>query len=124
MNKIDESRALVEEIWARPEAWETNLRSAEALLASALAAHPDDIRALTCMGAVLSDQARHEEAVPMLRHAASLGSTDRNTYFNLGVALLGCATKAEAEAMTAFDTARKFDAADGSWEAYFDPQAQ
>ena len=74
------------------------------------------------MGAVLCDQAKYGEAVDMLRRAVQLGSTDRNTHYNLGVALVACG--ARKEAMVAFERAQGFSASGESWEAYFDPQAQ
>ena len=83
---------------------------------------PNDVLVLTCLGAVLCDQAKHKEAAEFLQRARQLGSVDRNTHFNLGVALLNTAT--HSEAMVAFNRAKLLTADPQSIEAYFDPQAQ
>jgi Flp pilus assembly protein TadD len=121
LDLIAASRSLVEEAWKKPDEWEANLASAEAMLSKALREVPDDVLALTCLGAVLSDQGKHEKAAAVLERAIELRSTDRNTYFNLGVAKMNCATRAKA--MAAFRDAEGRQASPLSWEAYFDPQA-
>jgi Flp pilus assembly protein TadD len=69
----------------------------------------------------LSDQGHHRDAAEVLKRAASLDSQDRNTYFNLGVAILNCGS--HEEAMSWFTKAKSMHADSESWEAYFDPQA-
>ncbi|QNK68607.1 tetratricopeptide repeat protein [Variovorax sp. PAMC26660] len=118
---ISASRSLVEEAWQKPETCESNLVCAEAILSKALLEVPGDVLALTCLGAVLSDQGKHEKAASVLQRAVGLGSTDRNTYFNLGVATMNCGTREKA--MDAFRSAERFKASPLSWEAYFDAQA-
>jgi Flp pilus assembly protein TadD len=59
--------------------------------------------------------------VTLLSRAASNGSTDRNTYFNLGVAVLNCGKHENAKKW--FEKARGLEANPESWKAYFDPQA-
>ena len=115
------SRSLVEEAWNQPGKWEANLSSAEAMLAKALIEIPGDVLALTCLGAVLSDLGEHEKAASALQRAVELGSTDRNTHFNLGVARMNCGT--HEEAMASFREAKGLQPSPLSWEAYFDPQA-
>lgn len=122
MNPVSTSRALVQESFANAGKWNANMAEAESLLTSALNESSDDITALTCLGAVLCDQAKYQRATDMLKKAVELGSTDRNTYFNLGVALFAHA--AQEEAMDAFRRAQSLDASPETWEAYFDPQAQ
>lgn len=121
LDVISLSRSLVEEAWNNPDKWEANLASAEALLSKALVESPDDVLALTCLGAVLSDQGKHEEAASVLKRAIELGSTDRNTFFNLGVATMNFGTRAKA--MSAFRGAEGLQASPLSWTAYFDAQA-
>jgi predicted Zn-dependent protease len=122
MNPIAASRALVLDGFASADRWSSNVAAAESLLWTVLEASPEDMTALTSMGAVLCDQAKYSEAVELLKRAVQLGSTDRNTHYNLGVALVGCATPKEA--MAAFERARSFNASPETWAAYFDPQAQ
>lgn len=118
---ISASRSLVEEAWKQPDKWEANLSSAEAMLAKALIEAPDNVLALTCLGAVLSDQGEHPKAASALQRAVELGSTDRNTYFNLGVARMNCGT--HERAMASFREAKDLQPSPLSWEAYFDPLA-
>jgi predicted Zn-dependent protease len=122
MNPFAASRALVLEGFADADKWAHNAAAAEALLAEALKKAPENVSALTCMGAVLCDQARYREAVDVLQRAVQLGSIDRNTHFNLGVALMACGTRDKA--LAAFERAQRFSASNETWEAYFDPQAQ
>lgn len=117
---ISASRSLVEEAWKQPDKWEANLASAEAMLARALIEVPGNILASTCLGAVLCDRGEHKRAASVLQRAVDLGSTDRNTYFNLGVAKMNCG--ADEEAMACFRGAARLQPSRLSWEAYFDPQ--
>lgn len=98
------------------------MAQAETLLTDALQAAPDDIALLTGLGAVLCDQGKHKQAAVLLESAVRLGSTDRNTHYNLGVALAAFTT--QERAMVAFNHAKGFDASPETWEAYFDAQAQ
>ena len=98
----------------------SGLTKARSVLEQALAAEEDDNLVLTCLGAVLSDLGHHHDAAKVLKKAAN-GSKDRNTYFNLGVAVLNSGT--HEEAMGWFKKANSLEADPESWEAYFDPQA-
>ena len=121
MSTIDACKSLVQEAFSSPSKWEGNLTRAEALLSAAILREPASTLLLTCLGAVLCDQAQHEKAVTVLSRAAALGSTDRNTFFNLGVAVLQSGS--HEEAMRFFSKARALQPSPQSWEAYFDPQA-
>lgn len=121
MNPIVRSKALMQESWTDASKWTSNMAAAEVLLREALKASPDDKAVLTCLGAVLCDGGQHKKAVGVLKRAVKLGSQDRNTHHNLGVALLGSA--AHEEAMAVFSLIRIFDPSPDTWEAYFDPQA-
>lgn len=121
LDVISLSRSLVEDAWNNPDKWEANLASAQALLSKALVESPSNVLALTCLGAVLSDQGKHKEAASALQRAVELGSTDRNTFFNLGVATMNFGSRAKA--MSAFRGAEGLQASPLSWPAYFDAQA-
>jgi len=122
MNAVTESRTLVQDAFANPKSWASSMATAEAVLRKALNDVPDDVALLTCLGAVLCDQGKHRHAAELLEKAVRLGSTDRNTHYNLGVALLASARPAQATA--AFKRAKGFTASPRTWEAYFDAQAQ
>lgn len=126
MNHDSESlaraRALVDAAMRDPQRWSAHLAHAEALLMAAAASAPDDSAALTCLGAVLCDLAKYREAAGVLQRAVRLRSGDRNTYFNLGVALLNSGKRRQA--MQRFRQAASRHASAATWEAYFDPQAQ
>jgi Tfp pilus assembly protein PilF len=122
MNAIAQAKMLIADTYEHPDRWMQNCMEARDILELAAANDAADSELLTCLGAVLCDQAHYEEAVAVLQQAAQLGSTDRNTYFNLGVATLNTAT--HKDAMVYFRRAKKLAALPTSWEAYFDPQSQ
>jgi Tfp pilus assembly protein PilF len=119
---VRDAKRLIEEVWKSSRLWSQNYGQARALLEPARAADANDVLVLTYLGAVLSDQGHHLNAAIVLRKAVANGSTDRNTYFNLGVAVLNSGT--HEEAMSWFKKADALQADSESWEAYFDPQGQ
>jgi len=112
---------LVAEAWKRSELWSANLTESERILRAAVASEQKDVGLLTCLGAVLSDLGKHKEAVGILESALRLGSKDRNTFFNLGVAEINSGT--HEKAMGYFKQAQVLPKSLITWEAYFDPQA-
>ena len=118
---FEEVARLVARAWRDDSKWERCLSEAVRLLRRHLREDPRCIRALTCLGAVLSDMGRHREAVAVLQRACSLGSTDANTYFNLGVATMNTAERGAA--IRHFQRARGLEADPATFEAYFDPHA-
>lgn len=100
---------------------DASLQAARTALERALARQSSDVRLLTCLGAVACDQGEHHYASELLTQAVALGSQDRNTFFNLGVALLNSGDADQARAR--FAQARAMMASVHTWEAYFDPQA-
>lgn len=121
MSTIDACKALVQEAFSSPGKWVSNLARAEALLSAEVAREPMNTLLLTCLGTVLCDQGQHGRAVEVLSRAVDLGSSDRNTFFGLGVAVLNSGS--HEEAMEFFAKARLLEPSPQSWEAYFDPQA-
>ena len=115
-------RMLIGEAWSFNAKWHANYAAAEKRLREELSRQENDVVLLTFLGAVLCDRTRYAEAMRLLQMAVQLGSSDRNTYFNLGVALLNAAT--HEEAMLSFKRAQQFSADPRSLAAYFDPQAQ
>jgi Tfp pilus assembly protein PilF len=121
MNAAQRANLLINEGWQLPSLWEAKHIEARTLLEQALADRPDDTVLLTCYGAVLSNLAHHGQAVKVLKRAITLGSLDRNTFFNLGVAVMNHST--QSDAMPYFDKAKTLAALSESFEAYFDPHA-
>ena len=119
MDSISRAKSLVDEIWTHPNRFAANLAEADRLLRLVVRADPGNVEALTCLGAVLSDAGKHKEAASTLRKAICLGSEDRNTCFNMAVALINSAH--HDEAMEYFRLADALPASPQTWEAYFDP---
>jgi len=126
MNHDSESlvraRTLVDAAMTDPQRWSAHLAQAESLLIAAAASAPDDAALLTCLGAVRCDLGNYGDAAEVLQRAVQLRSDDRNTYFNLGVALLNSGKRRQA--MQRFRQAASRRASAATWEAYFDPHAQ
>lgn len=122
MHVLLRARSLVRAIYQEPQRWDANLADAEALLREALRTQPEDPELLTGLGTVLCDLGRCDEAAMVLRQALKRGSRDRNTCFNLGVALHNGAGRRHAPLY--FAKAKTLQASPRSWEAYFDAQAQ
>ena len=118
---LTDCRALVDEAWAHPDRFDATLAQAQTHLRRALADAPDDPLLLTALGAVLCDSGHFQDAATTLEYAVRRGAEDHNTFFNLGVARLGCG--ASREAMAAFAEARARPASAHTWTAYFDPHA-
>ena len=121
MTPIDRARQLIEETWIDTTKWEANMKAAHEILEMAAAADPADAATLVCLGAVLSDRGKPQEAVEVLEKAIKLGSTDRNAYRNLAIALMDCDIAGRERAPSVFKKAEEFEASPQTWEAYFDP---
>jgi Flp pilus assembly protein TadD len=122
MNPLARAKSLIDEVWTHPDRWTANLAEADRLLRAVVEAEPTNVEALTCLGAVLSDRGKHQEAALTLKKAIGLGSMDRNTYFNMAVALINSST--HEHAMDYFRKANALSASPRTWEAYFDAQGQ
>lgn len=114
------ARALWKLAWRSPMSYQP-LQEARAILETSLVADQGDVIALTCLGAVLCDLHLYARAREYLERAVHLGSTDRNTFFNLYVAMLDGETMEDARA--ALNKGAHFERNPLTWEAYFDAQA-
>lgn len=119
MNPTQEAKRLVDDAFGGSGNWDRNYARARALIEAALESDPDNITLLTCLGAILSDTGQHAQAVPVLKRAVKLGSTDRHTYFNLAVATLNRGSHVRADKL--FAQAAGLQGGSETWEAYFDP---
>ncbi len=114
------AKSLQEEVWRNMDLYEANYSKAIQILRDALLEDPNNTTTLTNLGAALCDFGRHESAIPHLEKAASLGSKDRHTYFNLGVACLNC-EKYRSKSPQYLDQANGLESSEKTWETYFDP---
>lgn len=119
-DRVTSARALWKLAWRSPMS-EQPLQEARAILEKSLEADQRNVVALTCLGAVLCDLHLYAKAREYLERAVQLGSTDRNTYINLFVAMLD--SEAMEDARAALDEGVHFERNPETWEAYFDPQA-
>jgi hypothetical protein len=117
---VTSARALWKLAWRRPMSYEP-LHEARAILENSLKTDEDDVVALTCLGAVLCDLHLYALARENLERAVRLGAADRNTFFNLYVAMLDSATMEDARA--ALHQGAHLERNPVTWEAYFDAQA-
>jgi len=115
-----EAKKLQEDVWENMDLFETNYSKAIEVLKDALRKDPNNTTTLTNLGAALCDYGRHKIAMPYLEKAISLGSTDRHTYFNMGVACINCEEYRD-KSLQYFDKAEEFTSGEKTWEAYFDP---
>ena len=97
------------------------MNDAARILREHLRDDPNCVEALTSLGAILSDQGMHQDAVKVLRQAESLGSTDGNTYYNLGAALMNLDAVGRREALPCFAKAAALQSKTTTLMAYFDP---
>ncbi len=113
---------LYKEIWADLKKRNKNLLKIEQYLTELLNLYPNDTRALTNLGAILSDNGKHKDALIELLKAEKLESKDANLYRNIGIAKMGIESE-RPYAMEYFEKANKLESDKLTFEAYFDPQA-
>ncbi len=116
-----EVKRLHESAWLHTATWTRSMAAIEALLRNHLEQHPDCVDAMTSLGAALSDQGKHAEAVGVLSRAKKLGSSDAHTYFNLAAALMNLDADGRRRARAHFARAATLEAKPTTLEAYFDP---
>jgi tetratricopeptide (TPR) repeat protein len=76
---------LYKEIWVDTKKWKKNHYRIEQYMTELLKVYPNDTRALTNLGAILSDNGKHIEALTELQKAEKLKSKDANLYRNIGI---------------------------------------
>ena len=119
--ELTKAKHLVEAVWKDSSLHEKNYARAQEIIRGVLEESPNDVLALTCLGALLSDQGQYVLAEKYLSRAMGLGSQDGNTFYNLAVVTAHTGT--EEEAVRLFEEAGKREASEYTWDAYFDPQA-
>lgn len=116
------AKLLVEDVWRdySHDKFTAHYTEAREIYESVLVACPNNAVALVNLGAVLSDQGHHKQAVKQFLLAQRFGWQDANLEFNLGVALLNLQDERAHEHLIAAGTKTKHAE---TLQAYFDPQA-
>ena len=114
-------KVLVDEVWKDSSKYDENYDFITSSLLNELNNNPDDIVSLTNLGAAYCDTGKYKQAEEQLRKAIVLGSNDRNTYFNLGVAIINSASQEEAKHY--FKESNKLSENELTYNAYIDFQA-
>lgn len=117
------AKLLIDDAWSEyaEDKWIENYKEARIIYQSVLTACPKNAVALVNLGAVLSDQGYHTQAMQQYSLAQDLGWEDANLEFNIGVALISLRDHQRGiERLKASDTGTKHAE---TWQAYFDPQA-
>lgn len=112
---------LYKEAWAKSNKWEQNHSKIEKHLTGLLSENPNDTRALINLGAILSDNGKHKDALTELLKAEKLQSEDANLYKNIGIAKMNIESERQ-NAKEYFAIANKLEPDKLTIEAYFDPQ--
>ncbi len=112
---------LNKDIWSDTSKWEKNNLKMIQYLTRLLLNYPDDTRALTNLGATLSDSGKHKEALYELLKAEKLKSNDANLYRNIGIAKMNV-NEERQNAKEYFKKADTLKSDNLTFEAYFDPQ--
>jgi Tfp pilus assembly protein PilF len=118
------AKALASSIWQSRKTlarWDEIGGKARGILERALEKDPDNAALLTGYGAVLCDLGCYKEAARVLKKAVALGSRDRNTFVNLGVAVVNSVGPKEGREF--FKKSWPLAPSPQTWEAYFDAQA-
>jgi Tfp pilus assembly protein PilF len=119
--KLKLIKKLNDGLWGYPNE-SGHLEKAEDILTDLLLRFPENTLVLTNMGALLCDQGKYEEAMIHLEKAECIGTSDRNLYLNIGVAMMNISAQTRKKAPDYFKKAKDFDEAEFSLAAYFDPQ--
>ena len=78
------------------------LSEAQSILKKELESSPQDIIIMTCLSAVLCDAGIYQDAFDLASKAIALGSTDANSFYNLGVAIMNLPNGRHEDAMESF----------------------
>ena len=111
---------LYKEIWTDSKKWKKNHHKIEQYLTELLTIYPNDSRALTNLGAILSDNGKHKDALTELQKVEQLETKDANLYRNIGIAKMNIESERQ-NAKEYFEIADKLVSDKLTIEAYFDP---
>lgn len=112
---------LYKEIWTDSKKWKQNHQKIEQYLTELLTLNPNNTKALTNLGAILSDNGKHKNALTELKKAEKLNSKDANLYRNIGIVKMNIESERK-NAKQYFEIAKTMVSDELTIEAYFDPQ--
>jgi tetratricopeptide (TPR) repeat protein len=115
-----DAKALCDGVWQHTETWNRDYAKAKSILLKALEFDPGNTITLTNLGAVFLDTGKHSEGLEILTRAEAIGSSDRNLYFNIGVAMMNLTADTRSKAKMYFNRAASMKASPKTIEAYFD----
>ena len=111
-------KQLVEEVWKDNTKYVENYTLIINSMLKVLEQNPNDIIAMTNLGAAYCDLGKYDKAISVLKKAEHLGSDDKNTLFNIGIALINSASCIEAKKY--FKLSQKLKASELTYQAYVD----
>ncbi len=112
---------LYKEIWIDSKKWKENHKKIEQYLTELLTLNPNNTKALTNLGAILSANGKHKNALIELQKAEKLNSKDANLYRNIGIAKMNIESERK-NAKQYFEISKTMVSDELTIEAYFDPQ--
>jgi len=116
--KLKRVKALEAESWKSCENMERLSLEIIAILEDVLKHNPENVIALTNLGAMYSNFAKYKEALELLKKAKNLNFIDYNLYHNLGVVSVGL--KREKTARKYFKASSTMESNELTFPAYID----
>jgi len=116
--ELRKAKALETESWKDSESMDRLWPEVVAVLEDVLEQDPQNVIALTNLGAMYSNLGRYEEALGLLDKAEGMNFKDRNLFNNKGIVFVNL--KREDEARKYFKTASKMEPHELTFEAYID----
>ena len=118
LEKLKKANELHDESWKDSKNMERLTFEAAAMLEDVLKINPNNVVALTNLGAIYADLTRYKEALDLLNKAKKLNFCDQNLYRNLGIVSIGL--KRDREAKKYFEIASTMEEHELTFEAYID----
>ena len=118
IEKLKTAKALEAESWQDSKNMSRLWIEVITILEDVLKHNPENVVALTNLGAMYSNFAKYNDALNLLKKAVALNFEDKNLYFNLGVVSIGL--KREKEASDYFIASSKMESNELTFSAYID----
>ena len=118
LEKLKKANELHDAAWKDSKNMERLMLEAAAILEDVLEQNPNNVVALTNLGAIYSNRARYKEAFDLLKKAKKLNFSDQNLYRNLGIVSIGL--QRDREAKKHFEIASTMEEHELTFEAYID----
>jgi len=121
IEKLKTAKALEAESWQDSKNMSRLWIEVITILEDVLKHNPENVIALTNLGAIYSNFSKYNDALELLKKAVALNFEDKNLYFNLGVVSIGLMR--EKEASEYFIASSKMESHELTFSAYIDFQA-